>query len=492
MDTPEGTVEYSYPCSSKLGTATSGGESVAYGYDGPLVTSETFSGTLSATLGYAYNNDFRPSRFTYAGGAVNYTYDADGLLTQSGAFAIGRNASNGLPVSITGGALSISRSFNGYGEITGETFRANGLDSYSRAVSRSDSGRILSRAETIHGSSVETNWTYDELGRLLTASRDGTLVEEYRYDANGNRTYERNLLRGIERNSTYSEEDRLLVSGDATYEYDADGFLTTVTRGTQITRYGYSSRGELLSVTLPSGDLIEYVYDPFGRRIAKKLNGTVTEKYLWQGMTRLLAVFDGSGNLLVRFQYADGRMPVAMTRGGSTCYLAYDQVGSPVAVFDSSGNMVKELDHDSFGNLLSDSDPTFTLPFGFAGGLLDPDTGLVRFGYRDYDPDTGRWTAKDPILFAGGDANLYGYCLDDPVNLYDEDGRLIPQIIAAAVIGAGFTIWFINWWYSATHTADTCPDRLNPDDARPNYPYSPGVPRNFPPYHAPPPAAPGR
>ena len=35
---------------------------------------------------------------------------------------------------------------------------------------------------------------------------------------------------------------------------------------------------------------IEYVHDPLGRRIAKKVNGAVKEKYLWQGVTRLLAV----------------------------------------------------------------------------------------------------------------------------------------------------------------------------------------------------------
>ena len=38
-----------------------------------------------------------------------------------------------------------------------------------------------------------------------------------------------------------------------------------------------------------------------------------------------------------------------------------------------------------------------------------------RFGYRDRDPETGRWTARDPIGFAGGDTNLYGYVLGDPV-----------------------------------------------------------------------------
>ena len=62
------------------------------------------------------------------------------------------------------------------------------------------------------------------------------------------------------------------------------------------------------------------------------------------------------------------------------------------------------------------------MPFGFASGLYDSDTGLVHFGYRDYDPFTGKWTAKDPLLFAGGDSNLYGYVLNDPVNLVDPLG----------------------------------------------------------------------
>jgi RHS repeat-associated protein len=54
--------------------------------------------------------------------------------------------------------------------------------------------------------------------------------------------------------------------------------------------------------------------------------------------------------------------------------------------------------------------------------MYDPDTGLVRFGARDYDPVTGRWTAKDPIGFNGGDTNVYGYGLGDPVNNVDPSG----------------------------------------------------------------------
>ena len=62
------------------------------------------------------------------------------------------------------------------------------------------------------------------------------------------------------------------------------------------------------------------------------------------------------------------------------------------------------------------------IPFGFAGGLYDPDTGLVHFGARDYDPMIGRWVSKDPILFRGGQGNLYVYVGNDPVNNADLAG----------------------------------------------------------------------
>ena len=158
------------------------------------------------------------------------------------------------------------------------------------------------------------------------------------------------------------------------------------------------------------------------KRVAKQVDGVIVEKYLWANLTTLLAVYDGSDNLVQRFEYANGRMPIAMVQNGSKYYLHYDQVGSLRAVSDSSHNIVKEVVYDSYGNILSDSNEAFSVPFGFAGGLYDSDTKLTRFGYRDYDAYSGKWTAKDPIDFGGGDSNLYGYVLGDPVNWIDNIG----------------------------------------------------------------------
>ena len=80
------------------------------------------------------------------------------------------------------------------------------------------------------------------------------------------------------------------------------------------------------------------------------------------------------------------------------------------------------MDYDSFGvrNRAAETG-AFEIPIGFAGGLEDPVTGLVRFGLRDYEPATGRWTARDPILHDGG-INLYAYSGSDPVAKRDPSG----------------------------------------------------------------------
>jgi len=87
----------------------------------------------------------------------------------------------------------------------------------------------------------------------------------------------------------------------------------------------------------------------------------------------------------------------------------------------ADNSIAQRMDYDDWGKVINDTNPGFQ-PFGFAGGIYDRDTGLVRFGARDYDPETGRWTAKDPIKFKGGDSNLYGYVLGDPVNGVDPEG----------------------------------------------------------------------
>ena len=132
-----------------------------------------------------------------------------------------------------------------------------------------------------------------------------------------------------------------------------------------------------------------------------------------------------------------------MIKGGETYRIISDQLGSVRLVIDvATGAVAERIDYDEFGNVLVDTSPGFQ-PFGFAGGMYERDSRLVRFGTRDYDPHEGRWTAKDLIGFSGGDRNLYGYVHSDPINHTDPVGRDATLTWNARVpltLGAGWLI----------------------------------------------------
>ena len=122
-----------------------------------------------------------------------------------------------------------------------------------------------------------------------------------------------------------------------------------------------------------------------------------------------------------------------------------DHLGSVRLVVNAAtGEVVQRMDYDAFGRVLNDTNEGFQ-PFGFAGGLYDDDTGLVRFGARDYDAYSGRWTAKDPILFDAGEPNLYAYSTNDPANFIDPTGLAIDVFVDLGFIGYDlYRIWVEN------------------------------------------------
>jgi RHS repeat-associated protein len=269
------------------------------------------------------------------------------------------------------------------------------------------------------------NYDYDTAGRLWHVMQNGVLTATYGYDANGNRL-SKTTTSGIESGS-YDAQDRLITYGKWSYTYTANGDLLTKTdtSNDQVTNYTYDAQGNLRHVGLPDGRSIDYVIDSENRRVAKKVNGAVVRKWIYEDQLRPVAEFDGSGTLLAR--YLDG-----VTVKGTTSYrVVADHLGTPrLLVNSTTGTVAERLDLDEWGQVTTDSSAGFQV-FGFAGGIYDSDTGLVRFGARDYDPAVGRWTAKDPIRFAGQQANLFVYVANDPVNRGDPTGLVDDSVIFA-------------------------------------------------------------
>ena len=294
---------------------------------------------------------------------------------------------------------------------------------YNADYTRDKLGRTTQKTETIGGATTTYVYGYDTAGRLATVTINGTLVDTYSYDSNNNRT---SLNRsGSTTNGVYDNQDRLTGYGANTYAYTTAGELQGKTNGGQTTTYGYDVVGNLRTVALPNGTNIAYVIDGANRRLGKRVNGTLTQGFLYQDRLAPVAELDGAGNVVSRFVYGSrSNAPDYLVNGGVTYRIVSDQVGSVRLVVDAgSGVVMQRLDYDEFGVVMADTNPGFQ-PFGFAGGLYDAQTKFVRFGARDYDAETGRWTAKDPILFGGG-TNLYAYALSNPLNLIDVTGRIV-------------------------------------------------------------------
>ena len=264
-------------------------------------------------------------------------------------------------------------------------------------------------------------YTYDLAGRLITANEDAAPIT-YAYDSNSNRTSYSGPL-GSVASTTYDAQDRLVQYGTTTYAYDNHGDLATRTQGANSTQYTYDEFGNLTRVVLPGGTQIDYLIDAMDRRIGKKVDGTLVRRWLYDGQLRMVAELDGAGALLGRFVYANKvNVPEYVVQGATTYRLITDYLGSPrLLINTASGAIAGMMNHDEYGRVTQDTLSSL-LPFGYAGGHYDPDTGLVRFGVRDYDPETGRWTAKDPLLFAGRQENLYAYAGSAPTHYVDPTG----------------------------------------------------------------------
>ena len=333
-------------------------------------------------------------------------------------------------------------------------------------------GRIRTKTERYGNYRFDYTYDFDSEGHLTSVVRDGHVVEVYAYNRNGQRIYQnRNAplrVKETDGNLLYNREGHLIAAGEYRYAYNEYGALAgrSMPRGTRYFSYGDDTMLE--SCRFGNGERITFEYDPETRinPVRRSRNGNLTTEYRWKNPLQLAFCRDHEQNLDFEFFYRDTGMldrvrltPHRRPSYGERTWLTEaleesrlaafdglfnndhspvdlmcgcDQVGTVKVLTLRNGRPYKTMVYDSFGVLLLDNKPELFMPIGFAGGLSDPDTGLVRFGYRDYDPLVGRFTAPDPLGDTGGDHDLYDYCVDDPVTMNDPSG-LIPPLVAAAL-----------------------------------------------------------
>lgn len=406
-------------------TVSESGITTTYDYDGRYIVGVAQSGAVAGSVETVFNDDILTEYQTVNGGSsIRYLYDHDFLQTKAGDLTINRVFSNGFIGSTALDTINDDWAFNSFGELQQYTVE-NGSTIYDVQYTYDDNANVASKTETIGGVTDTYVYAYDAQSRLSTVTKNNFEIASYAFDANENRSAVTDEFGTV--TGTYDGQDRVLTYGGNTYTHTNYGELLSKQSGAGTTTYDYDVHGNLLKVVLPDTTEIEYLYDAHDRRAGRKVNGTLVQGLLYKDALNPVAELDGSNALVSRFVYGTKKnVPDYMIKEGVKYRFVTDlQSSVRLLVNASTGAIAQRIDYDAYGRVLSDSNPGFQ-PFGYAGGLYDSQTQLVKFGRRDYDAETGRWTVRDPLLFRGNDHNLYGYVQRNPMTLTDPNG-LGPQ-----------------------------------------------------------------
>jgi RHS repeat-associated protein len=396
--TPEGTLNYTYYSTGKVETIQSSnanGVSVSYTYDGLNRLSTVVDNRLSGsnTTSYSYDDASNVATVTYPNGLKStFTYDTQNRLTELSTPSI---ADYKYTLGLTG----------------------------IRTGATEQSGRALT-------------WNYDNIYRLNSetiandpSNNNGSA--SYTLDPVGNRSAAVSTLEPVLSGSwTYNSDDQI-----SSESYDANGNTTKTANGNS---YTYDAENHMISMTNGT-TAITMIYDAFGNRVAKTVNG-VTTQYLVEddvnpsGLPQVVEELTGPiGAGVVSRTYTYGLQRISQNlsptvSGNSTwtpSFYGYDGFGTVRQLTDITGKQTDSYEYDTFGNSFTKTGLTPN-NYLYRGEQYDSDLGLYYLRARYYNPITGRFVSRDPLdgnAIDPASLHKYLYAGGEPVNHADPHGR---------------------------------------------------------------------
>ena len=496
-------VTYEYDNFGRLDTVAQGGNEHVYVYDADLrLDTETVTYDLdedgvvdfTRVLDRSLDGQLRPDGWQLENGgavehAASYGYDEAGRLEHvdpsfplptAPAFTYGyEDNSYSLVSSVTGPAHSVDYTWENDRNVllnkvnhTGALTEPTSKFDYAINEAPADGANAIGQRRnlTATGSAFDTalsdtaaigpayTWSYNSRGELIAADDTSPANDDrsFQYDAIGNREKAaESLTLPSSPNYVANALNQYTTANDVVLQntpYDEDGNLIDGTLPVEAgnATLDWDAENRLIEVSLASGSTAIYRYDYLGRRISKQTGTSAVEFYLYDGWN-LIAEY--SGDTLVKsytwgmdlsgsMQAAGGVGGLlAVGKSGASYYPTYDGNGNVSEYLGTTGSVEAHYEYDAFGNTTNAiGGKQGDFRHRFSTKPLDLESGLYYYGYRYYDPVTGRWPSRDPIGERGG-VNLYGFVRNDGIGRLDILGQslfdLRPNDDGASGAGGG-------------------------------------------------------
>lgn len=272
---------------------------------------------------------------------------------------------------------------------------------------------------------MEYYFTYNERQQLLEEKLNTHTLHSFSYDSLDNR------LQKDTHSYCVNDFNQVKKDGVYNYTYDTNGNLVKKTDGNESILFTYDPLDRLICVEKPQKLRITYTYDAFNRRLNKRF--FQWEKESWQEAKNLEKRFIYNGQneigssdvsstiqemrILSPDKKAEIAAAVTFELYGHTYVPLYDHRGNVCCLIHAhSGKVIQTYRYSAFGPYPQEE--TFHCPWRFSSKRSDPETGLIYFGRRYYNPELGRWITKDPQGPRDG-PNLYAYVHNRPLTLLD-------------------------------------------------------------------------
>ncbi len=369
---------------------------VNYGYDLGGRRTTLYEGGVGTWVYQYYNNNLLYTLQSPIDGKATWQYDAANRLTRK----------------TKGNGDFETYAYDAAGQTTGIGYWfADGILARSLSYAYTPAGSIQTRAE----GNRTTTYGYDGADQLTGEATTGDYPYSlgYSYDGNGNRLTQTSNG-SLAQQFTYDAHDKLTggTAGGETDGYDANGNETSVSIYGSAYRDTYDDEDRLVSVALPGGVVDTFTYNGLGLRVGKT-DSTGTYAYVCDGTS--------PGSPVLSDAHAVYNPGLSESRAGTLSFYDFDQLGSLWTMDAGAGDSTPGGGlYTAFGTPILTSNLATPFRYGGAGGCqTDPDTGLVLMGHRYYDSRIGRFLTQDP---AGDGDNWYAYCGNDPVDNTDPEG----------------------------------------------------------------------